>query len=35
LEQRGDNLLDLLGEVARDAGRKMVAGFGEGFTGKF
>ncbi|NBU73279.1 MAG: hypothetical protein EBS53_17875, partial [Bacteroidetes bacterium] len=30
-----DDLLDLLGEVAGDAGREMVARFGESFTGKF
>ena len=35
LERGRDDFLDLLGEVTRDAGRKMVARLAECFPGKF
>ena len=35
LERGRDDLLDLLGEVARDAGREVISRLAEGFTGKF
>jgi hypothetical protein len=35
LERGRNDLLDLLGEVSRDAGREVVARFAQGFTGKF